>query len=512
MVMKKLIYLLCAVAALVTGLYGCCKPVEEEQHFIDLRFRAEDSYTLSATGAKAFTILVVSTDPWTIMSEHPDWSIISDEEGDASAYDLVHEGKAEPTSITIQYYDNNQLDERVDKITIQSAGWVGKEITVRQAGSAFLNIPEADLDQEVTKAGGDYYIRIKSNQDWSARVTGGDWITISSGATGKGAGTVTVTAQDNASELRYAEVTIYDRHNEVAAVATFTQDGVQLVPAAFEIRAGYDQTSAELDVVSNTQWTVTKESASDDWFEILTPTGEGNGKIKISLTQNDSDRLRTTSIVLKNIVASADDFVAEKTIVIKQAYKIEPQRILMNNEEMGNWSSDWTNTPTYIKDQGLLFTAKARLNRSMPFGTYTFRWSAITPDPNMDADNAIRVRHWFCFGESCEIKADIRPVDGKVSFDFNPASDGNKPSLSGYTDVDFTQPIELTYKFDPSGAGYCHVTFLVNGKEAGSFDSSENLLRTVTWGAGINMYFGVDKSGSAVCEWYEYTAPMNWGE
>ena len=26
----------------------------------------------------------------------------------------------------------------------------------------------------------------------------------------------------------------------------------------------------------------------------------------------------------------------------------------------------------------------------MPFGTYTFRWSAITPDPNADADNALR--------------------------------------------------------------------------------------------------------------------------
>ena len=126
--------------------------------------------------------------------------------------------------------------------------------------------------------------------------------------------------------------------------------------------------------------------------------------------------------------------------------------------------------------------------------------------------DAARARHWFCFSESCEVKADIRPVDGKVSFDFNAAGDGYKPSLDGFKDVDFTQPVELTYKFDPSGAGYCHVTFLVNGKEAASFDTGENLLRTITWGAGINMYIGVDKSGSAICEWYEYTAPMNWGE
>ena len=103
-------------------------------------------------------------------------------------------------------------------------------------------------------------------------------------------------------------------------------------------------------------------------------------------------------------------------------------------------------------------------------------------------------------------------MDGKISFDFNAAGDGNKPSLDGYTNVDFAQPIEITYKFDPSGSDYCHVTYLVNGAEAGSFDTSENLLRSVTWGAKINMYIGVDKSGSGVLEWYEYTAPMMWDE
>ena len=52
----------------------------------------------------------------------------------------------------------------------------------------------------------------------------------------------------------------------------------------------------------------------------------------------------------------------------------------------------------------------------------------------------------------------------------------------------------------------------MNGVEAGSFDTSESLLRTVTWGTSINMYIGVDNenSGSAVLEWYEYTPPMNW--
>ena len=74
--------------------------------------------------------------------------------------------------------------------------------------------------------------------------------------------------------------------------------------------------------------------------------------------------------------------------------------------------------------------------------------------------------------------------------------------------------MEITFKFDPSGAEYCHVTYLVNGQEAGSFDTSETMLRTVKWGTSFSVYIGVDNenSGSAVLEWYEYTAPMNWGD
>jgi hypothetical protein len=146
----------------------------------------------------------------------------------------------------------------------------------------------------------------------------------------------------------------------------------------------------------------------------------------------------------------------------------------------------------------------------MPFGTYTFRWSNFTADPA--GAEGLRCRHWFCFPESCELKFDIRPVDGKISFDFNVAGDGNKPSIDAYTNVDFTQPIEITYKFDPSGSEYCKVTYLVNGVVAGTFETSEKLLRSVKWGQSVNMYFGADKSGSAILEWYEYTAPLDWDE
>ena len=50
-----------------------------------------------------------------------------------------------------------------------------------------------------------------------------------------------------------------------------------------------------------------------------------------------------------------------------------------------------------------------------------------------------------------------------------------------------------------------------------SFDTSNEILHTCTWGSKINMYIGCDQvsgqdPGSAVLEWYEYTPPMNWDE
>ena len=521
--MKKIFNLILAGLVLMAGLASCTdndKTLVTDSG-VDLRYRVNDSYDLDALSPKSFTIVVKSTRPWTITSEHPDWCIIEQEEGEAVADSLVHVGKGENTVVKVQYYDNTELDDRTDYITIASDGFVGKKVTVNQKGIAYLNVPEADIEGGlmIAKAGGDLVVNVNSNQKWTSKIVAEgsgktDWLAVSAGASGEFDGTVTVTVQENTGEKRYANVAIYDRHGEERAMIKITQDGVQLDPETFEIRAGYDQLATTLNVVCNTKWSATSDGT---WFTIDNPDGhDGNGTLNITITQNDGNELRKGTITLKTIAANPGDAETSKEIVFKQAYKINPVRQIVDNNELGAWKSDWANAPVYTTDVGTLFTAKARLNRSMPFGTYTFRWKDLTADPS--AAEAIRVRHWFCFEESCELKFDLRPVDAKISFDFNVAGDGNKPSIDSFTAVDWTQPIEITYKFDPSGSEYCHVTYLVKQDAdaeavvAGSFDTSASLLRSVTWNAKINMYIGVDKSGSAILEWYEYTAPMIWDD
>ena len=509
--MRKTINIFLMSAVLLAGLCGCRKEAGEAMKTVDLRYRCEDSYSLPASNAQAFTIVVTSSSPWTVTSRHPDWCIVDEEEGEASDPDLVLVGQGTKTTIHVQYYDNTELDDRTDYIDIKSDYWLGKTVKVVQKGIAYLNIPEEQLRINVEKAGGDYVFDILSNQDWSVKVTSGDWIAIKEGGTGNGDGQVVVTAQDNPQEMRYADVTVYDRHNEEMYTVKFTQDGVQLEPAALEIRAGYDQAASSIEVVANSKWTATKDNEADDWYTIENPENEGTATLNIKLKVNDDTAMRTGHIILKSVAVNPGDYVAEKIIAVKQAYKIEPVRVYMDNDEMGKWKSDKTYTPVWTKGIGTLFPAYARLNNGeMPFGSYKFRWSGITATAN--------VRHWFCYGDGQEIKFNLSAADQAVKFSFNASSSGasGKPDMTSSVEgMDPAVPHEIAIKFDPSGAEFCHVSFFLDGVEIASFDSSESVMHKVLWGSSVNMYIGVDEVAavdSAVLEWYEYTEPTNWDE
>lgn len=501
--MKRFIYIILAAAALLPGLWSCSdKDDKEEIKTVELRYRVDDSYTLDAVSAKAFSIVVTSTDPWTITSAHPDWCIITQEDGAGSDPDKVRYGQGDKTTVRVQYYDNTELDDRTDYIEIRSDFWFGKKVTVTQKGIAYLEVPEEDLDLDVVKDGGELTVHVNSNQNWSAAVISGDWLSITDGATGSNDGVVTFLAEENSGEKRYATAEVRDRHDVLMATINITQDGVQLDPATFEIRASYDQLSTDLAVVSNGNWQAVKDNPNDDWFSIENPENSGDATLHITLKENTGEQLRTAGIIIKTIAANEGDFVVQRNIVLKQAYKITPQKIMFNNDEMGKWKSDKTNTPVYQAGVGVLFPGYARLNNgSMPFGTYTFHWSNITADA--------RVRLWFCYSDAEEIKYDIKAASAATSVSVNKGS-GAAPDLQN-TSVDISQPVDMTYKFDPSGSEYCHVSFLLNGVEFSSFDSSPTVMPAVLWGKSVNMYLGCE-TGSAILEWYEYTPPMNWDE
>ena len=138
--------------------------------------------------------------------------------------------------------------------------------------------------------------------------------------------------------------------------------------------------------------------------------------------------------------------------------------------------------------------------------------------------------------KDAEMKVDIRPFDGtggKITVDFNAAGDKNKPKVSEITPsdvaLDWTQAIEVWVKFEPNEVfseykpdpeaeevryrEYCKVSIGVNGKFVRSFDTSLELFRTCFWNTEFRLYMGMYNAfGNAICESYDFYAPINWDD
>ena len=511
-IMKKLFYIL-AAAALLAGLSGCGKneaPVPQDT--VDLRYRVQDSYELAAVSPQAFTIVVKSSKPWTIRSYHPEWCIISEEEGEAQPDSLVHIGQGENTTVRVQYYDNTDLDDRTDIIEIASDGFIGKKVSIYQKGIAYLRVPDEEQAFDVPKAGGNVVFNVISNQDWSVKITEmeGNWLSVSEGATGTLDGPVTLTATENSGWKRYAAVSVYDRHGEERAIVKITQDGVQLDPKTEELHVNFDQLSTSVEVVANTKWTAEKDTG-DDWYTIDNPTGhDGNGTLNITVTSNaEGTAIRKGIITFKTVPANEGDASAQKEIVIKQAYPLAAVRVEMNMDEINNWgglTGDKGQPLEFIAGEGAFFSKGAlgysRLNRSMQPGSYSFHWKTFAED--------VRVRHWFCYSDGQEIKFDLK-ADGTTSASFNNGSSAKPENYgSGLSGIDMAKDHLMSYIFSQEG-DYCHVSLQVDGNEAYAFSSSPAVMNMVLWGKSINMYIGVE-TGSAILDWYEYTPPFSWDE
>ena len=302
------------VAFVTTPLLHSCKD-DEAQKWVDLRYRVEqDAYTIDAKGTQTVTFQVKSTDPWEVFGEnHYDWYTISPSTGDdpEKTYD-----------VTITCKENTDLDDRTDIINIKSDYWTGKQFTLTQKGTAYLNVENVDM---ILQEGGEEEFDVLTNQKWTAEVTEGDiWLSIKSGNSGELDGKIVVEATPNAGEQRTGIVTIYDRHGEVAQTVECIQKGVVLNPEVPENGswfAIYEQAQQlTIHVESNANWTISKEGneADNAWFQFEETSFEGNGDIVINVDEHTGSTVRTGVIVLETEAAEGTTPVV-KTVKFKQA-------------------------------------------------------------------------------------------------------------------------------------------------------------------------------------------------
>ncbi|MBA3271154.1 MAG: BACON domain-containing protein, partial [Acidobacteria bacterium] len=129
---------------------------------------------------------------------------------------------------------------------------------------------------------------------WSA-VSAHPWITVVSGATGQGAGTVSLAVAANTGSTRAGTIAVADR------VVTITQSGVNACSYAISPTSQAFQPSggagARITVTTTSEcpWTVTSDAA---WLTATSPaTGTGNGEVTFSVAANPGSN-RTAVLVI----------------------------------------------------------------------------------------------------------------------------------------------------------------------------------------------------------------------
>lgn len=306
-------YRITILLASILALFSCSDE-KEQMKWVDLRYRVEDSYLLEASNPETISFLVKSTDPWMVYGT-ADWYTITPPSGEGDMENT--------TTVTIVCEENTDLDDRTDTIRIQSDYWIGKEFTITQKGIAYLeHEPVLNIPQE----GGTTEITVKANQDWSAKVTsGGEWLSLVSGETGRLDGSVTVSATRNLGEQRTGVVTLYDRHGAAAKEVAVVQNGVILNIESPEngqwFRIWEEAQTLSIAVESNTGWTVEKANPEDDtWYSFAKTEYDGNENLQIIVEANVGTRVRTGEIILRT--AAAEGAVPlEKRVRFKQANK-----------------------------------------------------------------------------------------------------------------------------------------------------------------------------------------------
>lgn len=458
---------------------------EEPIKGVDLRYKTQNAYTLEALNPPPFTIQVKSTDSWEVYSKHNDWCTITPDKGEAG----------EIFDVQISYKDNNQLDDRVDTITVKSDYWIGIEVAVTQKGIAYLTL-EGSSDLVMDEKEGTRAFAIKSNQNWKTAVTTGEeWLTIASGATGTLNGDVTIKCMENNGEMRTGTIAVYDRHDVVRATVKVVQNGLQLEVVQNSFKVYHQAQDIIIPVTSNAEWFVTKDDAEAEWYSFEKTTFNGNETLVVKLQENSGGNVRKASFTLATTAKIDGKAVVARTVTFKQANSIVPIVHEFDETEKTRWTLN-NGTVAFANTDITCVTGRITQNNMEP-GYYEFRIKSMTAD----AQSTL----FFVYGAK-EIRWHLNRASGKTNFsaipnttvaNFNKNFDKTK---GAYTlGLNLLKADNGKYKIEWSLDGVLLHTY----DGLGGFD--------VDYGAKSLTYLGCS-SGTVVYDWWSYTSPLDWGD
>ncbi len=241
--------------------------------------------------AGSCVINITAESAWTAETSQA-WIMVSPESGTAGT-----------SQLTVSTTPNESTNERNGFVYLKIADNTLVQIPVSQKG-VFLTVDPTSLQYESTSS--QQSITIKSNISWSV-LSAPSWLSFSEDK-GNGSAKITVTAQDNSlTTIREGEIIIGNEGSSLNATIKVSQTGKTfsdlIASLSFSDQAGQQY----VDIETDGQWTATTDYS---WINLDPVSGNGNGRLTVSVTENTSDEKRdgvvsvTVGNTTKNISVS----------------------------------------------------------------------------------------------------------------------------------------------------------------------------------------------------------------
>lgn len=276
-------------------------------------------------GKESFNIFCNTS--WDI-TEYPEWISLTPSSGKGNSEVLVTASK------NLNMYERSgliRISDKSRKVTIS--------IAIYQAGKDF-DLTTNEKNIFFNSKGGQNCISLNCNTSWYI-ISKPQWISASP-IEGENNSVVTLTAQDNPlSSERSGVITFSTKTGDIKASVTLQQAGKSFDVGSTVLHFGDTPSEQSITIYTDGNWSAIKDAS---WISISPSAGNGDGVIKVSVSENSTDKSRTGYVTItvgdKSIIVTINQTGKYFTIsdpVLK--FSSKGGNIQLDLSSNGNWTA-----------------------------------------------------------------------------------------------------------------------------------------------------------------------------
>ncbi len=237
----------------------------------------------SSTGAGTVNVTSASGCAWTAVSNATSWlTVTSGSSGSGSG------------TVSYSVLANTTTTSRTGNLTVG-----GQTFTVTQAGGTVCTYTLSPTSKSFTSASGAGSVSVTTSSGcaWSATSNNTSWLTVTSGGSGSGNGTVNYSVIANTSTTSRTGTLTIGGQTHTVAQAGGTTCTYSISPTGNSLSAAAGTGSVSVTAASGCAWTATSNNTS--WLTVTSgASGSGNGTVGYSVAANATTALRTGTLTI----------------------------------------------------------------------------------------------------------------------------------------------------------------------------------------------------------------------